>query len=124
MIYSIIDIAYREISKIKDMIDTTKSGNNKALTISRMYDKEANEKFLEKFLKEQYIHKFSWKWWGNDVNAPLNIKTKDGKIYCAYLHVFQKDLDKVLEILSKDAVLLKRLSRQRVFALILLTKLK
>lgn len=39
----------------------------------------------------------------------VSIKTKDGKIYCAYLHVFQKDLDKVLEILSKDEKYLSKI---------------
>lgn len=87
MIYSIIDIGYKKIPKFKEMIDSIQSGNNKALTINRMYDREADEKFLEEFLKEQHIHKLSWKWWGNDANAPLNIKTEDNKLtYFGYLY--------------------------------------
>lgn len=87
MIYSIIDIGYKKISKFKNMIDLTESGNNKALTINRIYNEEADEKFLKEFLEEQHIHKLSWKWWGNDINAPLYIKTQDNKLtYFGYIY--------------------------------------
>lgn len=45
------DIAYKERSKIRDMIDSVHCGNKKCLTINRVYDQPVNRSEAEAFWK-------------------------------------------------------------------------
>lgn len=73
------DIAYKERSKIRDMIDSVHCGNKKCLTINRVYDQPVNRSEAKAFLEEQYLHKLSWKWWGRDSDARPILKTQNGE---------------------------------------------
>jgi hypothetical protein len=72
------DIAYKERSKIRNMVDSVRCGNNECLTINRKYDQPVNRGEAEAFLEKQYLHKLSWKWWGRDSDAILVLKTSKG----------------------------------------------
>ena len=93
MVYSIMDIAYKKIPTLRKLLEVETHGNNKALTINRLYNEEVDASKIEEFLKHQCIHKLSWKWCNNDINIPLNIKTENGKLtYLGYM--YEKYVDK------------------------------
>lgn len=59
-----VDIAYRENSKIMNMIDNVKTGNKKCLTINRKYNNKVDIRQFNAFIPEQHFHKLSWRWEG------------------------------------------------------------
>lgn len=83
----IIDIAYKENSEIKNMIDTVGTQNKKCLTINRNYYKKVNIQVFEKLLESQQFHKLSWRWWGADKDAKVHLLTEDGtQTWFGYLY--------------------------------------
>lgn len=92
MVYSIMDIGYKKIEKIKNILNLYTSSNRKALVINRKYNYPTNPNEMEQFLKQQTIHKLSWRWWGNQNDSPINIYTEEGQItYFGY--IYQKYLN-------------------------------
>ena len=55
--------------------------------LAKLEVSQENIEKIESFLKEQTIHKLSWRWWGNQSDSNMNIYTSEGKLtYFGYLY--------------------------------------
>lgn len=69
-----IDLCCKRNTQLQLMIDNVKTGNKKCLDVNRYRDQYISQEKWKLFLEQQQFHKLSWRWWGREKNAVLQLE--------------------------------------------------
>jgi hypothetical protein len=81
------DIAAKERTALRRMVDEVKTGNKKCLTVNHSHETACEKSEAEEFFRHQRYHKLSWKWWGREADSPVKLHDDSGNLtWFGYLY--------------------------------------